>query len=154
MTNGHPADACRAVSITDENRAVQSWRVSGGTRSGIRATDGPGSAAPAAAQVAAATLAARTRQAKQHQRRWRFQVVLGKIGPSVAGGAAEVSGNWRGRGPTRCVGPTAFVNASAPRLHLSPSKGRKQQQRIGPMARMRRTKAHNFGPNLCAQRSV
>ena len=57
-----------------------------------------------------------------------------QIGPSVAGGAAEVSGNWRGRGSTRCVGPTAFVNASAPRLRRLPSKGRKQQQRIDSIA--------------------
>ena len=51
-------------------------------------------------------------------------------------------------GPHACVGPTAFVNASASRLHPSPSEGRKQQQRIGPMARMRRTKARNFGPKF------
>ena len=39
-------------------------------------------------------------------------------------------------GPHACVGPTAFVNASASRLHPSPSEGRKQQPRIGPIATM------------------
>ena len=40
-----------------------------------------------------------------------------QFGPSRAGGAADVSGNWRGRGSTLTCGPAAFVNASASRLH-------------------------------------